>query len=636
MLRVLLGGVTDDEAWLSHCEHHQAERERKTKADFGDLIGKIAEEANQARRGHRAGSGIRTMRLCALLDPQRTQSLFGGGGQSDWSTIEIRFFSALDEPLIQLAIGFWARRPADPFVTGEDDALREPIDIEAFRQRCDQRADRSAEYADRLKGFPAWMCAGSPAQFWVAIRPDMSDDSDLTAVLLGPSQPSPTGRPGVLRVADADGASPIYLLASSDAGSSAATLAELQDMEIQRAMEPHLINLDLELWRAHLDVYELVAGNLGTLWDAVAIRLPAVEGVYLDLVQTLMRRIHQMFTQGMADLAGSASQIVRQAARAKDLTEQVGRLGGSPTTPGSTERLLRLAGDVPEHARRVTEHYKDLLQAIAYAFDERRVHGLDSRTNTGTRLAIVFGVFALVSVFDFLFDVKHEVDGLWQWMIIAIMVALVSVVSGFAASLWWRWRLVTRSGNRWFTEQYPRLVRYHYASSTETLRQRPANKLTLWQAADADLVEQFADLWREAVKRHPDPGNRADVGKWVSRSEDIRLLTARIESRMIMLLLLAERPPRLHRYRLPKLTLLLRYVAWLPTPEDFLQGVDLTVVSLDELHMALLPIREFTRDEVATLDPEVKEKIDDREIGTVNDLVNWIRQKCPDDRPDAG
>lgn len=216
-------------------------------------------------------------------------------------------------------------------------------------------------------------------------------------------------------------------------------LAELQDMEILHAVEAHLLDLDIELWSAHLNVYELVARNVGALWDAVAIRLPAFEGIYLDRVQTLMRRIHQMFSQGMADLADSASQIVRQRARVDYLTKHLALLGRSPTTERRTSRLRQLAADVPDHARRVTEHYKDLLQSIAYAFDERRVHGLDSRTNTGTRLAIVFGVFALVSVFDFLFDVKHAVHGPWRWTIIAIMGALVVVALGFTVTLWGRW-----------------------------------------------------------------------------------------------------------------------------------------------------------------------------------------------------
>ena len=294
---------------------------------------------------------------------------------------------------------------------------------------------------------------------------------------------------------------------------------------------------------------------------------------------------------------------------------------GAGNYPGVREALagegvmgqVRQDGErVRKQADRVQAKYRDLIGTIAAAFDERRVRESDALAKASAIMGFGLAVVGVVTVLDATVTMKPGTGGLLlggpDWLPKAA--ALVSLTLGavFAtvvlAVLGTTTRL-GRLGSPWFRRMYnggigsrlqlrflhSRFGAWLSGRSSERPWRDGVRREGLWsylkdsstgmlEAATADREGPDADARRDddlarRLARHWDLAARAGLRRrWPLRDtrefrselirRDIWLLARRIEQWTIYTLLLTERPRRMHRHRLPKLTLLYRACSFLP------------------------------------------------------------------------
>ncbi|ETK36672.1 NADP-dependent oxidoreductase [Microbispora sp. ATCC PTA-5024] len=400
----------------------------------------------------------------------------------------------------------------------------------------------------------------------------------------------------------------------------------------------------LEVWREHAVIYQHAARTTGALWDGVASHLPIRRWIRLHRAHRAVELIHLTLLQGMADLADVSSHVDEGVSRLQRLEHLADER--FTATLGWAGRGLREALDDVSHftdlrrfgeragnvAERATEQYKNLLESISHAFDERRVRELEVLQRAGFWLSVAVGAFAVLTFLDFFMENKNKMPassfwmsgrelGVGAWGILAVLA--LGVLGSWGYSLWSR-----RMGTRWFHRTFRELEWYLRLSSTHELElvrgriRAPED----WEEHDRDLANRFADLWdaskdkaeRSSSSRPRVPRRaRRSSGllacldaKWVTlwgmwwTGRDLTTQSRDIEALIVRTLLLAERTPTLRRYGLPRLTLLHRHCGRLPSN----WFGDFDGVSKTELRMVLASAG-FAAEVADRVDAPVAERI---------------------------
>ena len=184
----------------------------------------------------------------------------------------------------------------------------------------------------------------------------------------------------------------------------------LTDLEAYAASQLGGIDSRMRTRENHLRIYQGVAEQAGTLWDALARLLPDARGHRLEMVHRSIETLHQTLLQGVAELDqlvrsidGALSQIETTA---DEITDRFDRELSQPSHQqmaalreslrgGYIDRLRRYVGEASGTAGRVTDSYRMLLDTIGLAFDERRVREGDRMQKASMWLAVAFGVLGL-------------------------------------------------------------------------------------------------------------------------------------------------------------------------------------------------------------------------------------------------
>ncbi|MFD2351415.1 hypothetical protein ACFSTC_22015 [Nonomuraea ferruginea] len=297
------------------------------------------------------------------------------------------------------------------------------------------------------------------------------------------------------------------------------------------------IREQLQVWREHAMIYQHAARTAGALWDGVATHLPIRRWWRLNRAHRAVELIHLMLLQGMADLADVASHVGERVSRIERLehladerfAETLGWAGRglreALADASHFTELKRFGSRARDVADRATEQYKNLLESMAHAFDERRVRELEVLQRAGFWLSMTIGAFAVLTFMDF-FSWRSNTSRSWttcSWrtmrlhvMVWGVLGLLTAIVLGVTAKSLWSQRM----GSSWFHRTFRRLERYLRLSSTrelELLRGRiTRTRKDTWKGRDQDLADRFADLWDESARAvaanssaRPQPPRRA-------------------------------------------------------------------------------------------------------------------------------
>jgi hypothetical protein len=371
-------------------------------------------------------------------------------------------------------------------------------------------------------------------------------------------------------------------------------VTELTDMEVGFSNTLYQLEADLEIWRNHTELFNIVCERGMALWDALSTHLPARRHGSLRKVHRAIELLHQLLMQGLADLAHIEAIVGTQVAEVDDAIDRIGddfdrefaerRIGGGPSVRHQLtrtylyERVNRFGGDTEKETQRVKRAYNDLINTIGAAFDERRVREFDVLN----RSSVLFGVFAAVvglivalpQIVNFVrpFNLSH--DSFAGRAIVAVPIGLVALILVYLAGIVVRWiGSVGRLGSRSFRQMYNGrrrgskvagrsgvwgFLRDASTANLETL----AHSGRLDDAYDRRLAEDFAVLWDNASRL-------ADFTRGDTPGKDIVALARHVEEWGLHGLLLTERAWRLHRFPLPVLTCL--YVAATEAPRSFFE-----------------------------------------------------------------
>lgn len=387
---------------------------------------------------------------------------------------------------------------------------------------------------------------------------------------------------------------------------TAEVVTRLTDLEAEGASRLLSVKSDLEIWRNHLRVYSVVVTRGVFLWDALSTHLPVRRWIKLGKAHRAVELLHQTLLQATGDL-GHISTLIRQGeADVKQITDEVSdsynqrlteRMVGPTagiraalTETGLFAQVKRGANEIATEAARVKGAYKDLLDAITHAFDERRVREFDAIQKLNALLGVAVGLVALVTVLDATVEMKPEkprlteggqvgnVAAMLSWTFGVVALLVVGVVSiwlirkvGRLGSASFRRAFDGRRGRRWLgrtlwprTSGERRLPKGKVWTwldpptgvwqilkevSTDHLEGKASSPDTDWAELDVRLASEFAMTW-DAVSRIR-PSARDNRAK-----PDIEALASQIEQWSMHSLLLTERARRLYRYPLPTLTCL--------------------------------------------------------------------------------
>ncbi|HET6214231.1 MAG TPA: hypothetical protein VFE14_15305, partial [Micromonosporaceae bacterium] len=376
---------------------------------------------------------------------------------------------------------------------------------------------------------------------------------------------------------------------------AARLVAVLTDVEVRGGAVLDGVVSDLGIWQNHLKLYDMVATRGYRLWDALSTHLAMRKWLKLSRAHHAVELMHQILLQGIADIAHLAAVtqdcVARVNQTANDLralfddyaiTERhipgvTHGLRAALAETGLMDRVRQHADGILQEANRVKTSYDDLLRAIAYAFDERRVREADALQKASALLGISIALVGAVTVLDATVNMKPEsgspqptifrfplLDHVVPRIAASTSIALgVVLMASAVAAVVWLMRLGTLGSSR-FRNLYDGYTFNRYGvwhllkdTSTETLeafrRTRPTDDE--WRARDARLAEQFAKMWDETTAmRNLDRNDR--MGR------DITGLSHQIEQWGLQSLLVTERALRMHHYRLPRLTCLYRCVIW--------------------------------------------------------------------------
>jgi hypothetical protein len=194
---------------------------------------------------------------------------------------------------------------------------------------------------------------------------------------------------------------------------TATCITILTDLEAYAASKLGGIESRMRTRENDLRIYQGVAEQAGTLWDALARLLPDARRERLELVHRSIETIHQTLLQGVAEL----DQLVREidgalshiGTTADEITDRFDRELAQPSRRqeaalreslrgGYIDRLRRYVSEASGTAGRVTDSYRMLLDTIGLAFDERRVREGDRLQKASMWIAVAFGVLGLAGV----------------------------------------------------------------------------------------------------------------------------------------------------------------------------------------------------------------------------------------------
>ena len=379
----------------------------------------------------------------------------------------------------------------------------------------------------------------------------------------------------------------------------------LTDLEAYAASQLDGIDSRMRTRENHLRIYQGVAEQAGTLWDALARLLPDARGERLEIVHRSIEMIHQTLLQGVAEL----DQLVRSIdgalshieTTADEISDRFDRELSQPARReaaalrqslrgGYIDRLRRYVKEASRTAARVTDSYRMLLDTIGLAFDERRVREGDRMQKASMWLALAFGVLGLSGVAQATLPLP-SINGILVWCVQIFLWVVTAVVIGAILYQLNKLRGAGRVASRPFEWRY-RIVRKFLADvSTDRLdafrreQQRlaagPAQRQLNWQALDQELSQAFMLAWATADEAEAaiDP-----------RSYSAAALRTRVEAWTLRTLLLTERPRDFSPYSLPYLTCLYRICAAQELKDwrvpDEMASAD-SAVGAEELHRVL-------------------------------------------------
>jgi hypothetical protein len=352
---------------------------------------------------------------------------------------------------------------------------------------------------------------------------------------------------------------------------TATCITILTDLEAYAASKLGGIESRMRTRENHLRIYQGVAEQAGTLWDALARLLPDARKDRLEKVHRSIETIHQTLLQGVAeldqlgrDINGALSHI---GTTADEITDRFDRELAQPSQEqkaalreslrgGYIDRLRRYVNEASGTAIRVTDSYRMLLDTIGLAFDERRVREGDRLQKASMWIAVAFGVLGLSGVAQATLPLP-AINGLLVWLVQISLWVVTSAALGAIAYQFYKLRGVGQVTSRAFEERY-KVVRGFLAEvSTDHLdrfrrEQFPVDDLERevnWQELDHKLTKEFICAWASADQAEacvrPDSYEAAE-------------LRIRVEAWTLRTLLLTERPRDFGLYPLPYLTCLYR------------------------------------------------------------------------------
>jgi len=361
----------------------------------------------------------------------------------------------------------------------------------------------------------------------------------------------------------------------------------LANLEAYAASRLRGIDTRMQILENHLKIYQNVAKQAGTLWDALVRLLPDARGSFLrssDLenVHCSIEMIHQTLLQGVADLDQLVLNIDVALSQidvtADELADRFDRELHHPS-PGTSllrdslrsgyiDRLRRRVQDAAAVAARVNGSYRTLLDTIGLAFDERRVREGDRIQRASVWLATGFGVLGLSGIAQATTPVP-TFQYPWAYSV-KIFLWVVSLIV-----LLWVWQLIRnlrsvgQIATPEFENQYPHVRKFLAVASTDYLNSWRSRQQSLavsdsessaeWQELDKQLCDQFIEAWEAPVKYRTEAARQDAVKKDskadLPKAQDLR---HRVEEWTLRTLLLTERPRDFSLYSLPRLTCLYR------------------------------------------------------------------------------
>ena len=357
---------------------------------------------------------------------------------------------------------------------------------------------------------------------------------------------------------------------------TASCITILTELEAYAASQLGGIDSRMRTRENHLRIYQGVAEQAGTLWDALARLLPDARGHRLEMVHRSIETLHQTLLQGVAELDQLVRSIDGALSRiemtADEITDRFDRELSQPSRQqkgalreslrgGYIDRLRRYVSEASGTAARVTDSYRMLLDTIGLAFDERRVREGDRMQKASMWLAVAFGVLGLSGVAQATLPLP-AVNGLVVWFVQIFLWVVTFAVLAAIAYQFRKMRGVGRVTSHAFERRYQVVRDFLAEVSTDHLdgfrreQQRLAvgdpERLANWQDLDQKLSEKFILAWTSADEAEavvpPDSYDAAD-------------LRVRVEAWTLRTLLLTERPRDFGPYPLPYLTCLYRVCA---------------------------------------------------------------------------
>jgi hypothetical protein len=346
----------------------------------------------------------------------------------------------------------------------------------------------------------------------------------------------------------------------------------LTDLEAFAASQLQGIDSRMRTRENHLRIYQAVADQAGTLWDALARLLPDSRGQGLEIVQRAIELVHQTLLQGVADLDqlvrnidGALSHIeitadeitdrfdrelYHPAARSRRMTLRESLRGGY------IDRLRRHVREASGTATRVTDSYRMLLNTIGLAFDERRVREGDRMQKAGVWLAIGFGILGLSGVAQATAPLGTVHRPWLVWLVRGSVWLLTLIAVGVAGWQFWQLHSAGRVASQVFERRYQFVREFLSDVSTDRLddfrrTHRPGDRRPRadWQQLDLQLSRKFLKAWRSSDDAETETRPSA---------YDAAALRTRVESWTLRTLLLTERPRDFGPYAVPILTCLYR------------------------------------------------------------------------------
>ncbi|OLT14479.1 hypothetical protein BJF78_19230 [Pseudonocardia sp. CNS-139] len=390
------------------------------------------------------------------------------------------------------------------------------------------------------------------------------------------------------------------------------TVTTLADLEARAATELWNIQSDLEIWENQLTVYDYVVARGNALWDGLAGHLLQHRGRELDTVHRSIELVHQTMLQGVADADGVATLVDRQQSRIPEAvngltaayTQRLAEraVPGGPglcealTTGGPIAEVRERATVIGNTAARVAKNYRDLVQGISDAFDERRVRETDALQRATFGVGLVVGFVGLVTVADTTAELQSNPSDAVTWALRALVwLSGLLLLAGLAHRSWWLTKLGAL-GSRRYRRTYRvvwEVLRYCSTDHIRTVKQRlehaedvlPTGELTgleelskrvdderrrqaeQWAAYDANVARRWANAWDEvsglpgdvrfAKAEQMPPPPPAPRGAWQrwrrarderrAAREDLGRLADMIEKWSLRTFLMAERPLEMWR-----------------------------------------------------------------------------------------